>query len=154
MSCESVNFTEVLRAPYFSPRILKYNLKKYNELKVQVQLEVLWIGPWLPEGDSQILRSHVFGPSGLKDYGSATLRCKIWSLPFLGLRPHALHPGAIQKFGHCISSDKLCHLAKWILSRETEGFLDRPPVLSSSSVSHGGGWPTSPRSQFRGKSDP
>ena len=24
------------------------------------------------------------------------LRCKIWSLPFLGLRPHALHPGAIQ----------------------------------------------------------
>ena len=24
-----------------------------------------------------ILRSYVFGPSGLKDYGSATLRCKI-----------------------------------------------------------------------------
>ena len=23
-------------------------------------------------------------PSGLKDYGSATLRCKMWSLPFLG----------------------------------------------------------------------
>ena len=32
---------------------------------------------WLPDGDSQILRSHVFGPSALKDYGSATLRCKI-----------------------------------------------------------------------------
>ena len=38
---------------------------------------------------------------------SATLRCKIGSLPFLGLRPHALHPGAIQgKEGI-----KFCHLA-------------------------------------------
>ena len=45
--------------------------------------------------------------SGLLDYGSATLRCKIWSLPFLGLRPHTLHPGAIQgKEGV-----KFCHLA-------------------------------------------
>ena len=66
---------------------------------------------WLPDGDSQILRSYVFGPlfgpSGLKDNGSATLHCKIWSLPFLGLRPHALHPGAIQgKEGI-----KFCHLA-------------------------------------------
>ena len=34
-----------------------------------------------------------FGPSGLKKYGSATLRFKIWLLPFLGLRPRALHPG-------------------------------------------------------------
>ena len=32
---------------------------------------------WLPDGYSQILRSCVFGPSGLKDYGSATLRYKI-----------------------------------------------------------------------------
>ena len=32
---------------------------------------------WLPDGYSQILRLYVFGPSGLKDYGSATLRCKI-----------------------------------------------------------------------------
>ena len=32
---------------------------------------------WCPDGDSQIFRSHVFGPSGLKDYGSATLRSKI-----------------------------------------------------------------------------
>ena len=30
-------------------------------------------------------------PFGLLDYGSAMLRCKIGSLPFLGLRPHALH---------------------------------------------------------------
>ena len=33
--------------------------------------------PWLPDGDSQILRLYVFGPSGLKDYGSAMLRCKM-----------------------------------------------------------------------------
>ena len=32
---------------------------------------------WLPDGDSQIFRSYVFGPLSLKDYGSATLRCKI-----------------------------------------------------------------------------
>ena len=32
---------------------------------------------WLPDGYSQILRLFLFGPSGLKDYGSATLRCKI-----------------------------------------------------------------------------
>ena len=31
----------------------------------------------LPDGDSQIFRLYVFGPSDLKDYGSATLRCKI-----------------------------------------------------------------------------
>ena len=40
---------------------------------------------WLPNGYSQIFRSYVFAPSGLKDYGSATLSCKIWTLPFLGL---------------------------------------------------------------------
>ena len=31
----------------------------------------------LPDGYSQIFRSYVFGLSGLKDYGSATLHCKI-----------------------------------------------------------------------------
>ena len=45
---------------------------------------------WLPEWYSQIFRPYVFGPPGLKDYGSAMLRCKIWSFPFLGLRPHTL----------------------------------------------------------------
>ena len=35
------------------------------------------IPAWLPNGDGQIFRLFVFGPSGLKDYGSATLRCKI-----------------------------------------------------------------------------
>ena len=33
--------------------------------------------PWLPDGYSQIFRLYVFGPSGWRDYGSATLRCKI-----------------------------------------------------------------------------
>ena len=32
---------------------------------------------WLSDGFSQILKSHAFGPLGSKDYGSATLRCKI-----------------------------------------------------------------------------
>ena len=33
-------------------------------------------GAWSPDGNSQLFRFYVFGPSGLKDYGSATLRCK------------------------------------------------------------------------------
>ena len=37
----------------------------------------------LPDGYSKIWLC-LFCPSGFKDYGSATLRCKIWSLPFLG----------------------------------------------------------------------
>ena len=32
---------------------------------------------WLPDGYSHIVRLYAFGRSGLKDYGSATLRCKI-----------------------------------------------------------------------------
>ena len=32
---------------------------------------------WLPDGYSQTFRLYAFGPSSLKDYGSATLRCKI-----------------------------------------------------------------------------
>ena len=35
--------------------------------------------PWLPDGDSQILRSHVFGRSGLKYYG--------WQLRYLATLP-------------------------------------------------------------------
>ena len=32
---------------------------------------------WLPDGYGQISRLYGFGPSGLRDYGSATLCCKI-----------------------------------------------------------------------------
>ena len=32
---------------------------------------------WLPVDYSQIFRLSAFGPSGLKDYGSAKLHCKI-----------------------------------------------------------------------------
>ena len=54
--------------------------------------------PWLPDGYGQISSLYVVGLSGLKDYGSATLRCKIESLPFLGLRPpqSTLQPDTIQ----------------------------------------------------------
>ena len=41
-------------------------------------------GTWLPDGYSWIFRSYVFGPSGF--WTMAPLRCKILSLPFLGLR--------------------------------------------------------------------
>ena len=39
----------------------------------------------MPDGYSRILRLYVFCPSGHLDYGSALLRCKMRSLPFLGL---------------------------------------------------------------------
>ena len=82
-----------------------------------------WSRPWLPDGYSRIFRILGVLPFGLLDYGSATLRYKIWSLPFLGLRPHALHPGAIQgKEGI-----KFCHLATMIASITTAIDLRSPP---------------------------
>ena len=39
--------------------------------------DILLLIPRLPDGYSQIIRLYVFGPSGLMDYGSAMLRCKI-----------------------------------------------------------------------------
>ena len=46
-----------------------------------------WLdGLLLPDGYSQIFGMFAFGSSRLKDYASAILPCKIWSLPFLGLR--------------------------------------------------------------------
>ena len=59
-------------------------------VKARTAAESKAMQAWLLDGYSRIFRSEVIGPSGLKDYGSATLRCKIWSLPFLGLRPHPL----------------------------------------------------------------
>ena len=38
---------------------------------------VLGSASWLPDDYSQIFRPYVFGPAGLKDYGSAKLHCKI-----------------------------------------------------------------------------
>ena len=40
-------------------------------------------GTRLPDGKNQILRLYVFGPSGLKDYGSAMLRYEICNLSTL-----------------------------------------------------------------------
>ena len=48
-------------------------------------------------GYSQIFRLLVFGPLGLGDYGAATLRCKIWSLSFLGLRTPPSNPSQSKK---------------------------------------------------------
>ena len=50
-------------------------------------------GAWLPDGDSQILRSYLFGPSGF--WTMAPLCCAAKFDPFLSL-DCALHPGAIQ----------------------------------------------------------
>ena len=36
-----------------------------------------WIQAWLPDGYSLIFTLSVFGPSSLRDYGSAMLHCKI-----------------------------------------------------------------------------
>ena len=86
---------------------------------------------WLPDSYSQIFRLYFLGPLGLKDYGSAMLRCKIWSLPFLALCPHTLHPGAIQgKEGF-----KICYLATlqkaWLKKeRERERGRRREAVLA------------------------
>ena len=75
----------------------------------------------------------------MKDYGSATLRCEIRALPFLELRPHAHHPGAIQgKEGI-----KLCHLATLVNEEEEAG---GPREGGSRNCKHcrggGGGWET------------
>ena len=51
---------------------------------------------WLPDHYRQILRSYCVRPFRLLDYGSATLRCKICSLPFLGLRWGGGRGGAIK----------------------------------------------------------
>ena len=61
--------------------------------------------PGLPDGYSQVFRSYVFGPSGFWTIAPLCYAAKFD--PFLSLRPHALHPGAIQgKEGI-----KFCHLA-------------------------------------------
>ena len=48
--------------------------KLINEWEARVSKRQLpQIKAWFPDG----YRSYVFGPSGMKDYGSAMLRCKI-----------------------------------------------------------------------------
>ena len=42
---------------------------------------------WLPDGHSQISRQYVFGPLGLKDYGSAMLQNLIPSFPWIAPPP-------------------------------------------------------------------
>ena len=95
-----------------------------------------WIG--LKNAAFQSLKQSIsVWPFGVLDNGSATLRCKIWSLPFLGLRPHALHPGAIQgKEGI-----KFCHLATTVCICELCAFHRGPALHSSGNVSCITLWP-------------
>ena len=65
--------------------------------------------PWLPDGYSKKNRVYVFCPLGVKDYGSAVLPCKMWSLPFL-----ALHPPTRTIQGK--EGIKFCHLATLVAS--------------------------------------
>ena len=65
---------------------LRSNLDKMSTLQVhrfpQNVPDDNWISSTrLPDGWSQIFILYAFGPSGLKDYGSTTLRCKIWIAP-------------------------------------------------------------------------
>ena len=60
-----------------SQLILQINISpKFSSVQI---ISAISIGmeSWLPDGYSQIFRLYVFGHSGLKDYGSDTLRCKI-----------------------------------------------------------------------------
>ena len=80
---------------------------------------------WLPAGYSQIFRLFVFDPSGLKDYGSASLHCKIRSIPFLGLRRGGGHGGTIQgKKGI-----KFCHLATLVSVGAKDGLFRGKSLL-------------------------
>ena len=48
-----------------------------GSLSQRITNQLLGLKAWLPDGYSQILRIVCVWPSGLLDYGSATLRCKI-----------------------------------------------------------------------------
>ena len=84
--------------------------------------------PWLPDGYSQIFRLYLFGPSGWKDYGySATLRSKIWSLPFLGLRRGGGYESAWIKFSHLATLLSSLFLPRGKLSQGPYGGLHSCP---------------------------
>ena len=83
----------------------------WKSLNVKINLcdcvNLYQLKTWLPDGYSKILRSYMFGPSGFWTMAPLRYAAKFDPLPFLGVRPHALHPGAIQgKEGI-----KFCHLA-------------------------------------------
>ena len=63
-------------------------LGRYNDISLTIRIkcvqytmhflinhpEVYILESWLPDGYNQIFRLYEFGPSGLKDYGSAALQ--------------------------------------------------------------------------------
>ena len=63
-------------------QVLRLEIPVYDAAAVQIVDGVddagdVEPGSRLPDGDSQIFRLYEFGPLGLKDYGSASLRCKV-----------------------------------------------------------------------------
>ena len=49
-----------------------------HTLEVENQL-ILLLGPWLPDGHSQIFRSYVFGPSGFWTMASPLVKSQFWT---------------------------------------------------------------------------
>ena len=60
---------------------------------------------------ARFFKLHAFAPSGFKDYGSAMLRYKIGSLPFLGLSPSQ-------------EGIKFCHLATLIYNKTANAWRE------------------------------
>ena len=80
------NSTDAIRRAFQAKSEMISREKKLVGPTHVVNQKLCW--PWLPDGYSQILRLYVLGPSGLKDYGSATLRGKICHLATLLLAGH------------------------------------------------------------------
>ena len=83
VNCLLAAFIIAMRTPGISRYllvILLFNMVIYVAYYMGMKCYLRYyekIQAWLPDGYSQIFRLYVFGPSSLKDYGSATLRCKI-----------------------------------------------------------------------------
>ena len=73
--------------------------------------------PWLPDGDSQIFRAYVFGPSGFWLLASGLVLCQMAKFdPFFSLHcAHALHPGAMQGRDQMLPSGILAHTPQHII---------------------------------------
>ena len=72
------NHPDITLRSYYSSYIRREKVKKYCQVTDDEDDDSgLPSESRLPDGDSKILRLYVFGPSGLKDYGSTTLCSKI-----------------------------------------------------------------------------
>ena len=73
------NHPDITLRSYYSSYIRREKVKKYCQVTDDESYNDSGLPSEsrLPDGDSKILRLYVFGPSGLKDYGSTTLCSKI-----------------------------------------------------------------------------